>query len=117
VKLLWMSVAILILSLCASAQEDISIARGFLDGNSYQELSFTAKVNYAMGIADGFLTAPMFGAPESNVDWLNNCMGKMMSNQLVAIFDQYVQANPAQWHYSMNMLSLMAMESACESYR
>ena len=116
-KLLLMSVAVLILSLCASAQEQIGISRGFLDGNSYQELSFTAKNSYAMGITDGFFVAPMFGAPESSVDWLINCMGRMKSNQLVAILDQYVQANPVQWHYSMNMLSLLAMESACESYR
>ena len=48
----------------AAEKRPIKLHEGFLMGQKYMGLSEVEKSAYAMGIIDGMLLAPLFGAPD-----------------------------------------------------
>jgi len=94
------------------ANADMTVGRGFLTGNDFRSLNTSAKINYAMGIIDGFAGAAfIFGEGDST--WIADCLGTAQSDQVVAIFEKYLKENPGEWHYAMNALAASALNIAC----
>jgi len=94
------------------ANADVTVGRGFLTGNEFRSLNSSAKINYAMGITDGFVGAALvFGEGDST--WIGDCLGTAQSDQVVAIFEKYLVENPGEWHYAMNVLAFNAFNDAC----
>lgn len=86
---------------------------GFLTGNSYKDLSESAKRGYVMGFVNGLLVAPLVTGKESDASWLHPCIRSMTDQQLVAIVEKYLGENPGRWQHPMNMLSLNAIAAVC----
>ncbi len=68
-----------------------------------------------MGLIDGVLLAPFFGAPKDNLAWLEECVTGMKSSQTAAIFSAYLDGHPARWHQGAHVLFYYAMRDACEN--
>ena len=86
----------------AAKEEGIWIKEGFLDGEEYLQLPDLQKRDYAMGLLDGILTAPILGADKRGMKWLENCVVDMSGNQLSAILEKELRDNPEEWHYNSN---------------
>ena len=96
-----------------SAAQDVYIHNGFVSGNDYRGWSSTAKERYVIGLIEGMLLAPFFGASKEQLSWLEECATGMTSSQIVAILDKYLDENPARWHEDMHALGYVAMKDAC----
>lgn len=92
----------------------ILIWDGFMKARNY--LSLSERQNYAMGLVDGFLMAPAFGAPDdknSTVGRLGRCIRGMDSSQVAAIIEKYVRDHPGKWDWDAKNLGQYAMLDAC----
>lgn len=100
---------------CLQAQDQpAEIHNGFLTGNEYRDLANTQRQHYIMGVIDGSLLAPLFGAPKPKLAWLETCVTGMRSDQVVAIVDKFLEANPVRWHQSMHVLVYSALRESCK---
>ncbi|MFT5707244.1 MAG: hypothetical protein ACI9ES_001535 [Oceanospirillaceae bacterium] len=96
------------------AEKSVSISTGYVSGNNFILFDVVSKNIYAQGVIDGILIAPMYGAPKSNLAELEKCTVGMTGQQLVAIFNKYLVANPEIWHKSMHTIVHRAMNVACK---
>jgi len=91
----------------------VSIQKGFLTGEDFLKLSETDKVSYRMGIIDGYLSAPIFGANAKYVSWISTCVQGKTNTQLSAILVKYLQNNPGRWEKSVQFLMFEALKKSC----
>jgi hypothetical protein len=110
--------AAILLIVCISGytrpqMQRVSISPGFLKGKDYLDMTATEKRVYAMGAVNGMLVAPLLDAPKEKVAWLERCTNNMTDEQVAAIITKYLNDNPGEWHYGMNVLSLNAMIANC----
>ncbi len=98
-------------------QQPIAIKGGFITGNTYREYSDDVKAVYVMGVIDGMLDAPGFGAPKKKMAWLETCVVGMSGYQVAAIIDKSLRDAPEYWHEPINAQVLSAMWGACKAYR
>ena len=84
-----------------------------LTGNNYRLLTPIEKRRYVRGILDGTFTAPGFGAPRENMEWIEKCITNMTVEQPVAILEKYMADNPERWGDPMNFIFLSAMNGVC----
>jgi hypothetical protein len=96
-----------------SQKGTVRVHAGFMKGNDYLELDASEKRAYAMGAVNGMLVAPLLGAPEEKLKWLQDCTLDMNDEQVAAIITKYLRDNPAKWHFPMNLTSFNAMKLAC----
>lgn len=101
------------MSFPTQAQGEIFVHSGFMKGESYLNLSEVRRSAYAMGLVDGFLFAPGYGAPSNKVDWLYSCISGMTDTQITAIIDKHIRDNPVQWQQPVHMLAHNALNAAC----
>lgn len=106
--------ALLYPAIC-NAEESVLIHKGFITGNTFRALDPTSKNVYATGLIDGILLAPLYGAPEKNLDSFEACTIGMTGQQVVAIFEKYLRDNPDRWHQSMHVIGFSAMKHACDN--
>jgi hypothetical protein len=93
--------------------QKIAFKFGYIKGEQFLKLNQNDKAMYAMGIYDGILLAPFFGANRSDIEWMEDCTNSWSANQLSAILEKFLQNNPQRWHEPMNMLSYIALSNAC----
>jgi len=113
-----MKVIVLLIAFCAivslhASQQKVSISPGFFSGKDYLDMTETERRAYATGAINGMLVAPLFGAPEENLNWLKTCTSKMSDEQLAAILSQYVRDQPNQRQANLNVATFTAMRDAC----
>ena len=96
-----------------AAQQSVFIYHGFLTANKYEEYQEGDREPYLMGVIDGFLAAPAFGAPKKQMAWLESCTQNMPSTQIAAIVDKFLREHPERWKEGMNVLVQAAMWDAC----
>ena len=107
-------IALLLISVSIQAADDgFVIKSGFLTGTQYRSLNGIDRQKYAMGLIDGILLSPFFGADNKRLAWLELCATGMNGEQIVAILDKYLRENPARWHESMNTLTYFSMKQEC----
>jgi len=67
-------------------EQPVTIHNGFLTGNAYLQLAEEYRISYAMGIVDGMMVAPYFGAADSGkVQRFGACATGMSNTQVAAI--------------------------------
>ena len=95
-----------------NAQQTVKINPGFFTAKDYLDMSDTEKRAYVTGEVNGMLVAPLFGAPEGNLNWLKTCSSKMSDEQLASILTRYVseQSNPQA---NLNVVTFTALRDAC----
>ena len=94
-------------------QQRVKISPGFFTGKDYLDMSDTEKRAYATGEINGMLVAPLFGAPEENLNWLKTCTGKMSDEQLASILTRFIREQPDQMQANLNVATFNAMRDAC----
>jgi hypothetical protein len=103
--------------LSAFAQEGVIIKTGFLTGNDYLKANKEKRAFYAMGIVDGVLLSPLFGAPKNTLSWFESCTVNMTNDQVEAIISKYLENHPGEWHQYLNIIAFDAMSEACKRYK
>lgn len=94
-------------------QQKVSISAGFFNGKDYLEMTDTERRAYVTGAINGMLVAPLFGAPQQNLDWLKTCTGKMSDDQLALILATYIENQPGSLESSLNAVTFNAIQKTC----
>ena len=94
-------------------QQRVKISPGFFTGKDYLDMSDTEKRAYATGEINGMLVAPLFGAPEENLNWLKTCSTKMSDEQLASVLTRFIREQPDQLQVNLNVATFNAMRDAC----
>ncbi len=70
---------------------------------------------YAIGITDGIMLAPLFGAPSDGqkLTAFNNCVTGMSDIQIAAIVAKFLQEHPERWNESLHAAVFAAMTQSC----
>jgi hypothetical protein len=76
-------------------------------------MSDTEQRAYSTGEINGMLVAPLFGAPEENLNWLKTCTGKMSDEQLASIVTKFIREQPEQMQVNLNVVTFNALREAC----
>jgi hypothetical protein len=112
--------AALLMTLCsiAHASPAADINNGFLTGKSFQSGSQSMRTAYVIGVLDGFSYAPVFGAPDTKIEKLRQCIGAMHADarQVGTIVDKYLEANPDSLSLQMQPIVLRAMRQVCATH-
>jgi len=113
-----LSIFILLAVLCtphASLAIDnvVDVRNGFVDGNTFLAWPEDRQEKYAVGLVDGMLLAPLFGAPKAKLHWLERCIAGMTGAQVAAMVRVDLKNNPGQWHRSVHTSIYRAMLDAC----
>lgn len=96
----------------SSAAQD-NIRSGFSTGEKYLSMTAAQKRYYSMGVVNGMLLAPLFGAPKENMAGLESCISGMTDNQVAAILTDYLDKHPAQWNETPHVSMYKALMEAC----
>ena len=99
--------------LSSANDEGVLIRSGFVSGQQYLALAEEKQSAYAMGVVDGILLAPIFGAPKKRMLQLEDCLTGMSDTQVAAILTKYLRDHPARWHDSAHVLMYSALLDAC----
>jgi hypothetical protein len=91
--------------------EGISIKTGYITGNGY--FNVTQRDEYLIGLVDGLLLAPMFGASKKKMKWFEDCITEMPNTQLRAIVDKFMNDNPDKWKNPMQILAYQSLYRSC----
>jgi hypothetical protein len=102
----------------AFSQQGISVKSGFLTAEEFTHMNDQSQHDYAMGIVDGMLLAPLFGAPRAwnegqKIAAFGDCITGMSSRQVAAIISKFVRDHPERWSESMHAVAFSAMTQAC----
>src|SRR5580698_4550095 len=112
--------AALLFTLCsiAHASPASDINNGFLTGKSFRSGSQSMRTAYVIGVLDGFSYSPVFGAPDTKIDKLQDCIGTMHADaqQLGGVVDHYLDTHPESLKDRMQPVILRAMRQACASH-
>ena len=94
-------------------QQKVKISPGFFTGRDYLDMSDTERRAYITGEINGMLVAPLFGAPEENMNWLKTCSAKMSDEQLAGTLTKFVRDQPEQMQANLNVVTFNALREAC----
>jgi len=97
----------------SKAKDLLAIQNGFLTGERLMMMSSSEQRAYTMGIVNGILISPFFGAEGKEIDRIKNCLKGMSDSQLVVIHMNYLQKNPAIWHLTPHISFLNALIEVC----
>jgi hypothetical protein len=105
-------------ALSGFSQQGISIKTGFLTAEEFTQMNGQSQHDYAMGVADGMLLAPLFGAPPAwndgqKIGAFGDCITGMTSTQVAAIISRFVRDHPERWNGPMHAVAFTAMAQAC----
>jgi len=94
--------------------DSVLIHDGFGTGQAYlNQMSSLQRRAYAMGVINGMLVSPMFGASKDKLHWLEQCVENMNDEQVAAIILKHIKDHPERWHYGLHFESWTAMKDAC----
>jgi len=97
----------------AKDDDSVLIQNGFIKGRDFRAFDSGNKYMYSMGLVDGILLSPLYGAPKSKLEKFESCTTGMNGSQLSAIFDKYLAENPERWHLSMHANGYAALQDTC----
>lgn len=97
-------------------KEGVFVHHSFESGNSYRIKPEMMRRAYVEGVFDGMLFSPMIAANNlPRAMSLGQCADAMNATdeQLMAIVDRYLDANPALWGDDMHSVVYSALAQAC----
>lgn len=105
------------IALMGAAQVEIEpaqVPQSFLSGKDWRGLSKGEQQAYAIGVVDGLDLAIAYGRQGTNLAWINPCVTGMASNQVRAMLQAEIDANPGEWHLLMvHQAMYRALSKAC----
>lgn len=104
---------ILALVTADAGQQRVSIGPGFFNAKDYLDMTDNERRAYATGAINGMLVAPLFGAPDDNLDWLKSCTAKMSDADIAGILTRYIREKENQLNYSLNVVTFNALRHGC----
>ena len=85
-----------------------------LTGENFVDMPVAQQQGYALGLIDGFMLAPLFGAGGTDFRWFKSCIKEEMSSrQGASILSKYVRQHPERWHDSAHLLMYSALREMC----
>ncbi len=121
-RMLWLAVIVMV---WASMLFPRALALG-ADGNLWRELSGDYRMLYVAGVVDAYhairtggkdlteKTGYKMSLLEEDLAAISTCIQRMNTEQLTAIVENYMNANPSQWHYSMAGIIWAALQDVCK---
>jgi hypothetical protein len=100
-----------------AADEPVWIQNGFGTGQDYLKMTKSQQRTYAMGVVDGILLSPLFGAPKSKMKWFESYIVGMTDEQVAVILLKYLENNPGRWHDGLHLLAYSAIKEAFDKSR
>jgi len=97
----------------AAFSQPVTIKNGFGSGEDYLKMSQSEQRAYAMGVVNGMLLAPLFGAPKNKMLQIENCLVGMTDSQVAAILAKYLRDNPGRWHETPHTPMYAALLESC----
>ena len=97
-----------------ASQEYNQFFVSYITGNAYNQFNEGQKDVYSIGIVDGLMLSPLYGASIDKLRPISTCTSKMPSGQLKAVISKYLAENPARWHEDMHKLALDALNEVCK---
>lgn len=107
---------IILFIFCSSTvfAESVLFAPGYLDGNRFLQMSKSEQTAYAMGLIDGMLFSPIFGATSNkDLSCIEYCSVNMTNIQITTILTKYLEDNPGKWHHPVNAIMYEALKKSC----
>ncbi len=119
--LIWVALAVVLVSgrvsPVAAADEagTITVRSGFITGAGFLELSESEQSVYAMGVVDGLLLSPLFGAPDKGGAFrLAECLVGLSGKQVAAMVKKFLDENPKRWLEDAHILVYGALLEPCK---
>lgn len=99
----------------ADAQErkTVVIYSGYMTGEDCIRDSDESMASYMMGVVNGLLISPFYGAPEQRLKPLSQCLTGVTSTQLAATLKKWLKENPERWHDGCHVAASMALQRMC----
>jgi hypothetical protein len=110
-------VAVIWTSAQAASEAPITIPNGYLTGSQFRAAGPAVQRGYAMGVVDGLLLSPMYGAPERRSRLLKTCLLALQldSDQITALVSREIEADPVTWSNPAHSTAFRALRKACMS--
>jgi hypothetical protein len=80
-------------------------------GNEYRELSNSHREGWVAGAVDGLLAEYVFILQKKSP--ILDCVSKMERNQIKAIFEKSLDANPEKWGFPAVFILRQSLYAAC----
>jgi hypothetical protein len=103
-------------SVGADSATPLLIPHSAMTGESYRSLDQYARRFYIVGLLDGLLGSPLFGANQGLAGEFHRCLLQFHSEQDMAIIDKWVTDHPTEWQTDMHTLAIQAFLEACPVY-
>ncbi|MGH2567020.1 MAG: hypothetical protein ACRDGA_01685, partial [Bacteroidota bacterium] len=91
----------------------MSFFPGLLKGEEFLNLNEANQAIYVMGVIDGFLASPVFGAENKYYSWLGNCLKDKTNTQISAMATKYLKNNPGMWDNEASLSIHTTLILAC----
>jgi len=108
-----MLLAFMAVASSVSAESAVSIKTGLGTGEAYLNMSSREQRAYAIGVVNGMLLAPLFGAPKEKMLRIESCLVGMTDTQVAAILTKYLRENPGRWHETPHVPMYAALIETC----
>ena len=105
--------AVFALAVSVAFAQPVTIKNGFGSGEDYLKMGPSEQRAYAMGVVNGMLLAPLFGAPKNKMLQIENCVVRMTDSQVAAILAKYLRDNPGRWHETPHVPMYAALVESC----
>ena len=110
-----------LLILCVAAlsmSQTTSLCDGCIYGyrtvqSFHREMTEPDQAMYLMGVVDGMLAAPLFGAPSANTENLQACIRQMNTIQLGAIINKAAREQPEEWNLPLSAFTYDTLKKVC----
>jgi len=104
---------LLIPSFSSASGVTYAVNSGFGTGELFLSLSESEQRSYAVGVINGMLVAPMFGAQKKKMRWFEQCIQNMTDSQVTSILVKFLRDNPGRWHETPHVPMFTALKEAC----
>lgn len=83
------------------------------NGKGFIETTEFGKKAVSLGLINGLMMAPAFGAPKYQFAWFETCVEPMSIEQIVAILKRFLDDHPERWHEPLGALAHASLLDAC----
>jgi len=104
-----------LLAFSGFSQQGVMVHNGFLKSEEFVRMDAMSQSKYAVGIVDGMLLAPLFGAPDNGqkIRAFGACIEGMSDTQVAAIINKFLRDHPERWNDPLNAAVFSAMTEGC----
>ena len=103
-----LSIMFLLVSLNANA-----VVLGFVTGSDYIKMKTDAQTSWVVGVMDGIMEESISQKPGALEPWLGSCVKRHDWQQLKALFEKELNANPESWHAPAALIYRSTINKFC----